>query len=342
MIAPPPGLDGCSQLAALLEEEAARAPRTLPEDVRVAPRHWQKALFGPLADASRRPGKELRGRFTQVAWMLARGRGPAPIELAAAVEALHLGSLIVDDIEDGSHRRRGSPALHLQTGLPVALNAANWLYFWPSTLFERAGFEPLRLSSLKGAMDRAVLRCHYGQALDLSLRVTELRQHELKDLVYATTRLKTGALFELAGALGAIAAGAPVETQRALMEVGRDIGVALQMLDDWTGITWQSRRHKGYEDLLAARPSWPWAWLSERVDDVSYRRLCVLAEAVARRELHPEVLAEQLRALLADAPRGVIRQRLEHLRAGSRARFDGMPALAELDLELARLERYDG
>jgi geranylgeranyl pyrophosphate synthase len=342
LIAPVHDVELRSQLAALLEEEAELLVRSLPDDVRVPPSVWLDALFEPLVEASRRPGKELRGRLTEVAWRLASGRGRAPVELAAAVEALHLGSLIVDDIQDGSVRRRGSRALHLRAGVPRALNAANWLYFWPSALLERAGFEPLLLLELKGAVDRAVLRCHYGQALDLSLCVTEVQKLELKDLVYGTTRLKTGSLFELSAELGAIAAGAPVETVRALGRVGRDIGVALQMLDDWTGIASQRRCHKGHEDLLGARPTWPWAWLSERLDDVSYLRVRLLAEAVVKRDLHPEAVAEQLRVLLTDAPERAIRQQIEKARAGGRDGFESSPALTELEHELARLERYDG
>jgi len=334
--------DDRSRLAFLLEMEARGPTLTLPDDIRVAPHFWRQALFDPLREASRRPGKEFRGRLTEIAWALAGGRGPAPIELAAAVEALHLGSLIVDDIEDGSLSRRGGRALHLRVGLPLALNAGNWLYFWPSALLDGAGFEPTRLLALQAAVNRAVLRCHYGQALDLSLRVTELRRSEVTDLVYATTRLKTGSLFELSAELGAIAAGAPAETVRALADAGRDIGVALQMLDDWTGITSERRCHKGHEDLLHSRPSWPWAWLAELPDDVSYMRLRGLAEAVARRDLHPEAVAEQFRTFLGDAPGRAIREQVERTRAACRARFESSPAFAELERELLRLERYDG
>jgi len=331
-----------SRLAPLLEEEANHPLRTLPDDIRVPPHFWQKALFQPLGEASRRPGKEFRARLAEISWLLAGGRGPAPVELSLAVEALHLGSLIVDDIEDGSARRRGGQALHLRVGLPLALNAGNWLYFWANALLERTGFDAGRKLELKAATDRAVLRCHYGQALDLSVRVTDLRQSEVSDVVFGATRLKTGSLFELSAELSAIAAGAPAETRRTLAELGRDLGVTLQMLDDWTGIAWQRRCHKGHEDLIEARPSWPWAWLADRLDEVSYARLRALADAVVRRDLHPEVVAEQFRALLGDAPERAIRQKLERSRAACRAKFEGSPGFAELERELARLERYDG
>ncbi len=80
----------------------------------------------------------------------------------------------------------------------------------------------------------------------------------------------------------------------ALGVMGRDFGVALQMLDDLTGLTSADRCHKGHEDLLAARPTWPWAWLSQHVDEVAYLRFRSLADAVLARDSHPEELAEPL------------------------------------------------
>jgi geranylgeranyl pyrophosphate synthase len=331
-----------STLGALLETEARGRNSALPADVHVPERLWQRALFEPLREACGRPGKEFRGRLCGVAWELAGGRGHAPPELGAAVEALHLGSLIVDDIEDGSTRRRGGPSLHRIVGVPLALNAGNWLYFWASELLSRAKFQPELELSLRAAVDRAVLRCHYGQALDLSVRVTELRRREVPDIVFGTTRLKTGSLMELAAELGALAARAEPRRLQALAALGRDIGIALQMLDDLTGITSERRCHKGHEDLLEARPSWVWAWLAERLDDVTYLRLRALEEAVVRRDLHPEVLAEQLRELIGEHGRAAVHERLAASLDGCREAFGPSPGLQELAHELARLERYDG
>ena len=47
--------------------------------------------------------------------------------LAVAVECFHKASLIHDDIEDGDTVRYGLPTLHARLGLPVALNAGDYL-----------------------------------------------------------------------------------------------------------------------------------------------------------------------------------------------------------------------
>jgi len=329
-------------LAALLEREAADPQGSLPDDVRVPPHLLSRALFNPLRAVARRPSKGFRGRLVSIAYRLCGGEEPVPPALPAALEALHLGSLVVDDVEDASARRRGGEALHRLVGVPLALNAGNWLYFFPTLLLERARFTPEVELALRTAIDRGVLHCHYGQALDLSVRVTELRRREVAEVVAATTRLKTGSLMELAAEVGALAAQAPAESVQALGHFGRELGIALQMLDDLTGVTSERRRHKGHEDLLEARPSWVWAWLSEREDDVSYLRLRALAEQVARRELEPEGLAQLLGERVAELGRKTVRQRLRVALAGVERAFAPSVVRAELRDEVARLERYDG
>ncbi len=342
MINRAPSLEAVPLLAEALDREARLRPGVLPLDLIVPQRLLDRALFDPLSKASRQPGKEFRARLSGICWELSGGEGEAPRELALIVEALHLGSLIVDDIEDGSECRRGVPCLHQQVGLPLALNAGNWLYFWPGAVLARAGFAaPVELA-LRRAIDRAVLRCHYGQALDLSVRVAELRQREVSDVVFATTRLKTGSLMELAAELGAAAADAEPASLTVLAELGAELGVVLQMLDDLTGICVERRRDKGREDLVLGRPTWVWAWLAERCDRLSYLRFRGVLEAVQRGELDPLLLAEQLAEQIEEAGRAAIRGRLERALARVRARFTDSPALAELERELARLETYGG
>ncbi|KAL7753309.1 geranylgeranyl pyrophosphate synthetase [Sorochytrium milnesiophthora] len=45
------------------------------------------------------------------------------------VEMLHGGSLLIDDIEDGSALRRGVPVAHKIYGTPQTINCANYVYF---------------------------------------------------------------------------------------------------------------------------------------------------------------------------------------------------------------------
>ena len=67
----------------------------------------------PGARVPGRPGKGVRARLGRPAGPWPAGRPTArPAELPLVVEMLHAGSLIVDDIEDGSQRAARRPALH--------------------------------------------------------------------------------------------------------------------------------------------------------------------------------------------------------------------------------------
>lgn len=296
---------------------------------------WERALYQPLRDFLARPGKQFRARLCELSFELAGG-GTAPRELPLLVEILHAGSLIVDDIEDNSSERRGAAALHVRYGLPRALNAGNWLYFWPFVLMRRLDLPPLTELELKRAVSRALVDCHRGQALDLAARVAELEQAHVPAVVAATARLKTGSLMTLAADAGALVAGAPQEERDALARFGGELGTALQMLDDLGGISSARRRHKGYEDLMQSRPTWPWAWLAAALDPAEFSAFQQLARDVESRRAHPEQLAAELRARLLPY-RCHVEAELERAFAALRPLFGSSPALARLQAEIQRL-----
>lgn len=299
---------------------------------------WGPALYGPLRDFLSRPGKEFRGALVTACYRLAGKKDAPPVELPLAVEALHAGSLIIDDIEDESSERRGRPALHLECGLPTALNAGNWLYFWSLQLLCRAGLSPSASLVSHRSMTDALLSCHYGQALDLSVKLSALARAEVPGVVRKCSELKTGSLLGLAAALGAIAGGAPTELVSAVTRFGRSIGVGLQMLDDLSGLTNERRAAKGREDLLRGRPTWPWAWLSTRLDDDAFDALRNEAKLVLEGE-PADALQEQLARLVAPFGKGEAHAELGRAFTSLHAVTGDNPVLSLFARELERLER---
>ena len=224
----------------------------------------QRALVKPIAELASRRGKRVRGHLVELSCGLLSG-DPTGAHAkdcdlaAAAVEFIHAGSLIVDDIEDGSPVRRGHPALHLRYPMPIALNAGNWLYFWPFDLFKDLAIAPDQLLQIYECCHRTLLRAHFGQAIDLGAKIDVLPQKEVAEVCVASMQLKTGALMGFAALVGAAVAQAPNGLLPILDDFGRNLGVALQMFDDLGNVIGKCEPAKRYEDLLLSRPSWVWA-----------------------------------------------------------------------------------
>lgn len=329
-------------LVSLLHEEFSepRLAKVLGREHGVPTELWDAALLGPLSDFLSRPGKEFRSHLVLLGWQLTGRSTPPPSELPLIVEALHSGSLIVDDIEDESTQRRGAPALHCRYGVPRALNGGNFLYFWALELLSRLALPPITELAMHRAFTRTLLACHQGQALDLSANVVKLEQSQVLPTVSAVTRLKTGKLCELAALMGALGAGAPQAKVQAISEFGCELGIGLQMLDDLGGIVSERLAHKGHEDLRHARPTWPWAWAASISAPREYAKIRKLGHLVSSVGDHPEPLAEALRDLVAVSGKGEAHALLQRAlgRLGE-AIPDQHRLLLELEHEVARLEK---
>jgi geranylgeranyl diphosphate synthase type I len=221
----------------------------------------------------------------------------------------------------------------------LALNCGNWLYFWAQHLIEHSGLSPAIQWQLFTTTSRALLACHYGQALDLTLNVQKLEQDRVQASVEAVTELKTGALMELAAIVGAQAAGTSPERVKSLGRFGRALGVVLQMLDDLSGLVSERRCHKGHEDLLGGRPTWPWAWLAAELPPAAFESLQQLSADVQVRDVHPELLARELRRRLSGSGRMRIRRTVRAAFAVLRDEVGHAPGLDAIQGEISRLEK---
>ena len=102
---------------------------------------------------------------------------------------------------------------------------------------------------------------------------------------------KTGALFRCAWELGAILAGAPLETRDRLDEIGRELGRAVQIHDDLLGI-WgsKSRLDKPIGDGLRRRKkSYPVVAAEGKAD---HGGRCMLEAAFAMKTLSDAAMRE--------------------------------------------------
>jgi geranylgeranyl pyrophosphate synthase len=237
----------------------------------------EQTLLTPLCDFLQRPSKNFRGRLVQIGFDLVADSEAHPNrhlipQAMVVLEAIHAASLVVDDIQDNSEQRRGQPTLHKKYGLAVALNSANWLYFWPLEMAQRWPLSAELKVKVVGACHRALIKAHSGQALDVGTPVSQLERKRVKAACLASLELKTGALTALALELGALLGGGSEVQMESLCQFGVRFGVALQMFDDLGNIKARMKPDpKRFEDLKGERPSWLWASASQFLNEEDYQ-----------------------------------------------------------------------
>lgn len=225
----------------------------------------KNTLFKPVSDLLSRRGKNFRSQLVNLGFELCENRNPSAPEQTVldtcgrVLELLHAGSLAIDDIEDGSLKRRGEPTLHIKYGVPLAINVGNWLYFYPLELVRALGLPPEQELRIFQTYHRALLRAHMGQALDLGVPIDDLPREQVYETCLSSLELKTGSLTALALGLGATSANSPEKSQSTLESFGRKFGIALQMFDDLGNARGARDPEKRWEDLRNRRPTWLWA-----------------------------------------------------------------------------------
>lgn len=238
----------------------------------------ERCLMTPLQDLLSRPKKEVRGSLVHLGFELICGSEDNQINptatcsteqergleaCAQAIEALHTGSLIIDDIEDASEWRRGDQTLHLKYGVPMALNAGNWLYFYAFEKIRKSNIAPTVRVQLYELMEEILLEAHTGQALDVGTDISKFKPAEIIELSTSSLELKSGALMALALQMGAVVAGASKDQLDDLRKFGVAFGVSLQMFDDLGNVRVDRPTGKHLEDLVLRRPSFVWWCLAE-------------------------------------------------------------------------------
>jgi geranylgeranyl diphosphate synthase type II len=191
-------------------------------------------LYDLILDYPLRGGKALRPALS-IAMCLGLG-GPldAILPTAATLELYHNAFLVHDDIEDESLLRRGMPTLHVDHGIPVAINVGDaMLSLSLQPLLdnvERVGLGPaLRILRAVAHMTRRTVD---GQAVELDW--VRGNTWELEDADYlGMVELKTSWYsFITPLQVGAIAAGGVAEWLAPLEALGRYLGAAFQITDD--------------------------------------------------------------------------------------------------------------
>ncbi|CAN5802647.1 hypothetical protein BH11MYX2_BH11MYX2_08240 [soil metagenome] len=196
-------------------------------------------LIKPIRDMVDRGGKSWRSYAALACCDVVGGDSRKFSQWLAMPELMHVGSLIIDDVQDRSTVRRGGDCTHITYGEPIAINSGTAAYFLTQNLLhsdELNSDQKLRIYDLYCAAMRAG---HSGQAIDLGGMgphmpgvVATGQTDALERRILACHRLKTAAPAGCLARMGAVAGGGTKEQQAAVGELFESIGLAFQIMDD--------------------------------------------------------------------------------------------------------------
>lgn len=157
------------------------------------------------------------------------------LPFACALELIHNYSLIHDDLPsmDNDDFRRGKPSCHKKYGEDIALLAGDSLL---TLAFEVLAQAPVKVELLPKKEQIIKEISHFaglkgmigGQLMDITLTSREVTEEGLHELILK----KTGALIIASVKIGAILGQASPSHLEAVVEYGRNLGLAFQIRDD--------------------------------------------------------------------------------------------------------------
>lgn len=147
------------------------------------------------------------------------------VALAAAIEMLHTATLIHDDIVDEADLRRSLPSIRSTFGNSTAVYAGDYLFVSCFKLMANYASSMKSLQTNSRSMEK-ILSGELGQMDNrYNLEVTI-------DDYLANISGKTAELFALSCSIGAMESGASTAFTKKAYEIGHQIGLAFQIIDD--------------------------------------------------------------------------------------------------------------
>lgn len=169
-------------------------------------------------------GKRLRPLSVVVAAKACGHTGEKHVPAAAIIEFIHTATLLHDDVVDGSDMRRGRNTANHVFGNEASVLVGDYLYSRAFQMMVELG--DLRIQEV---MANATNTIAEGEVLQLmNAHDPETTEQRYLEVIYR----KTAKLFEAGAQMAAILSGSPPAIEQAMVEYGRHLGTAFQLVDD--------------------------------------------------------------------------------------------------------------
>ena len=287
-------------------------------------------------------GKRMRATLP---WLIAKAVGDSHaglLDIGAAIETVHNFTLVHDDIMDDDEVRRGRNAVHIEYGLPTAINAGDaMLAIAFERLVQAENVDHEDIPALVNRVAWMVRRVSEGQQLDIEF---EDRLNVSEDDYLEMIEGKTAVMFWICAEIGASISGADDETVQLMAEWGKALGLCFQLMDDVIDVLSDSAtlgKPAGSDIAQGKRTLMIIHAMQQPDGPVKERLMAVLGKGD---EVSEAALADGLAALAELGSVDYAREKAEAFHAQAHACLDrlqenpAMKALRELtDFQLARL-----
>lgn len=200
---------------------------------------FKEGIIDPLRYISDMGGKSWRSYGALACMDVVGGDSRKYVRWLSMPEFMHVGSLIIDDIQDDSQIRRGVPCAHIKYGNAVAINAGTAAYFQGQQLLLVPGLTADQLNKVYDYYFAALRAGHAGQALDihgLGYMMDECIESGNAALaeqrILAIHRLKTAVPAASLARMGALVGGGSDVQIEAIGGYYESVGIAFQIMDD--------------------------------------------------------------------------------------------------------------
>ncbi|MBZ7938381.1 polyprenyl synthetase family protein [Campylobacter sp. W0014] len=204
-------------------------------------------------------GKKLRSKLL----LAISGENKGALIICAAIELIHLASLLHDDIIDESELRRGSKSVNSEFGTKNALMLGDILY-------SKAFYELSQMNTqFASIISDAVIKLSVGELMDVNL---SQGFNTDKDKYLSMIYNKTAVLIEASAKCGAILAGLD---EKSFGEYGKNLGFAFQMIDDILDIKGDEKTlgKPSMADFKEGKVTLPYIYLFENLDKEGKKQL---------------------------------------------------------------------
>jgi geranylgeranyl diphosphate synthase type I len=271
-----------------LQKQVSRLdqPRTKPfHEMLTYHMGWTGEGAGPEAT-----GKRIRPLLVLLSTAACGANWQFALPAAAAVELVHNFSLVHDDIQDNSPKRRGRDTAWVKWGAPMAINAGDALFVISNqAIIDLKNHYPAEVVvQAAEILHNTCLELTRGQYLDMSYE--ERKDLSVEDY-WPMISGKTSALLMACCQIGALLGGADAEKLEAYRSFGHYLGLAFQVQDDILGI-WGDEKTTGKSvasDLVEGKNSLPVL--------AGLRKKGKFAERWAQGPIKPEEVEELARVL---------------------------------------------